>query len=183
MIKKIMYLATGTISIILGILTIFYPDLALLLCSFALFIYGFSDLMRWLERRKSGTASLWTLLAAGLSLLLGICILIGSESLEFAASQIVLFFSLWLIASGAFEILGAVMYRRAMTSADLGVMAPGSRTAIAAGILMILVGLLSLLIPVFAEVTIHIWIVMGLILAGIHLIMTARSVGELEGNT
>ncbi len=180
--KKILYLIGGAVCIALGVLTIFYIDLALLLCCVALFVYGFSDLMRWHERRKTGTASLWTLLSGSLSIIFGLCILIGNNFLEFATSQLILFFSLWLIAAGVFEILGAVMYRKAMTSADLGVQAPGSVTSLIAGGIMILVGLLALFVPMFAIVTAHIWIVMGLILTGVHLIAMARSVGELEGN-
>ncbi len=181
--KKILYLIAGVGVIILGILTIFDADLALLLCSIMLFVYGFSDFTRWLEGRKSGTSSLWTLLGALLSFILGGCILIGNtDSVEMSASLLIIIFSVWLMASGVFEILGAIMYRKAMTSADLGVQAPGSRTTIVAGSIMILVGLLALLVPMFAIVTSRIWITIGLILAGLRLITQARATGELEDN-
>ncbi len=181
--KKILYMVGGIISVILGILAIFQAELALYLFSAVLLVYGISSLMKWIEGRKSGTSSLWTLLGASLSIILSVCILIGNNFTEFAATHIVLLFSLWLIAAGGFEILGAIMYRKAMTSADLGVQAPGSFTSLVLGSVMIIIGLLALFIPMIAIVTAHIWITTGLIFTGIRLIMMARSSGELEGNT
>ena len=179
--KKILYLVAGVVVITLGVLTIFDLDLVLLSCGIMLFVYGFSYLMQWIAGRRSGTSSLWTLFCAALSFILGCGIFIGSvSSLTFSTAVITAIFALWLIAVGVFEILGAIMYRKAMTSADLGVYAPGSKTSIISGGIMILVGLLALLIPIFAMVTAHIWIVMGLILTGVRLITQARTAGELE---
>ncbi len=181
--KKILYMAGGIISVILGILAIFHAELALYLFSAVLMVYGISGLMKWFEGRKSGTSSIWTLLGASLSIMLSICLLIGNNFTDFAATQIVLLFSLWLIIIGGFEILGAIMYRKAMTSVDLGVQAPGSVTSLILGSVMTIVGFLALFVPMIAIVTAHIWITTGLIFTGIRLIMMARSSGELEGNT
>jgi len=172
----------GVVSVILGILTFFYTDLALLLLSVVLLVYGISGLLKWFEGRKSGTSNFWTLLGSFLSIILSICILIGNNFTEFAASQLVLLFSLWLIIAGGFEVLGAIMYRKAMTTEDLGIQAPGSTTSLISGGIMIILGLLALFIPIFAIVTAHIWITMGLIVTGVRMIMMARSSGELEGN-
>ncbi len=181
--KKILYMVGGIISIALGILTILYTDLTIFLCGAVLLVYGISAFMKWFEGRRSGTSSLWTLLGASLSTILSLCILIGNRFLEFAAAQLVLLFSVWLIIAGGFEILGAIMYRKAMTSADLGVQAPGSITSLVSGGIMVLVGLLALFIPMIAIVTAHLWITIGLIFTGIRLIMMARSAGELEEST
>ncbi len=180
--KKILYLAGGIVSVTLGILTLFYTDLALLLLSIVLLVYGISGLLKWFEGRKSGTSNFWTLLGSLLSMILSICIIIGNNFTEFAASQLVLLFSLWLIIAGGFEVLGAIMYRKAMTTEDLGIQAPGSTTSLVSGGIMIILGLLALFIPMFAIVTAHIWITMGLIVTGIRMIMMARSSGELEEN-
>ncbi len=180
--KKILYMIGGLISVILGILTFFHTDLALLLCSVVLLVYGISGLMKWFEGRNTGTASIWTLLGSSLSVVFGACILIGNNFTEFAATHLIIIFSIWLIIVGAFEVLGAIMYRKAMTSADLGVMAPGSTTSLVSGGIMIIVGLLALFIPMFAIITAHIWITIGLVFTGVRLIMMARSAGELEEN-
>ncbi len=181
--KKILYMAGGIGCIILGILTFFYPDLSLLLCGVVLIVYGITALMRWSDGRKSGTSSFWTLLAAALSLIFGICIFLSNSSLLFATTNVILLFFLWLIAAGAFEILGAIMYRKAMTSAELGVQAPGSKSSLIAGGIMIVVGLLAILVPMFAVVAAYFWVVAGLVLTGVRMIMMARSAGELEENT
>ena len=182
--KKILYLAAGAAIIILGILTVIDEEMTLLLCSIMFFVYGFADLMRWKEGRKIGTSSRWTLFGALFSLVLGACILIGDISaIQFSVSFMVVIFSMWLMISGVFEILGVIMYRRAMTSADLGIQAPGSMTAMISGGIMIGVGLLALIVPAFALFAVHLWISAGLIIVGARLIAEARTAGELEENT
>ena len=182
--KKILYLIAGVGVIILGILALLIGEFSLLMCGVMLLIYGVADLVKWRSGLKNGTASIWTLLGSLISFALGICILIGNVSTaQFTTTVMVVFFSLWLMVSGVFEILGAIMYRKAMTSADLGVMAPGSKTSIVSGIIMIGVGLLALIIPLVAVFTMHIWVSVGLILAGVRLITEARAAGELEETT
>ena len=180
--KKLLNLLAGLAIIILGILAISDEELALVLCGIMFFIYGFADLMRWADRRRSGTASIWTLLGSLLSFTLGVCIFIGKlGAVRFSVSFLVVILSAWLIISGVFEILGAIMYRKAMTTVDLGVWAPGSMTSIISGGIMIAVGLLALIVPVFAIFTLHFWISAGLIISGMRLIAAARGAGELEG--
>jgi len=179
--KKILYLIAGAVGIILGIMALFDGTIAILLSGIMFLIYGAGDLVQWIGGRKSGTSSIWQLLGAILSFVLGGCMLLGNLSAQtFSAAILVLFFAIWLMTSGVFEILGAVMYRKAMTSEDLGVQAPGSKTAIVSGGIMIGVGLLVLISPNFAAFTVHIWIAVGLMISGVRLIASARSVGELE---
>ncbi len=181
--KKTLYMIGGIISIILGILTLLYADIAIFLCGGVLLVYGISGLMKWFDGRKSGTSNMWILLGAFLSIIFSICIFISNTSMEFAAAHLLVLFSIWLILVGGFEVLGAIMYRKAMTSADLGTMAPGSTTSLISGGIMIFVGLLGLFVPMIAIITAHIWITVGLLFTGIRLIMMARSAGELEGHT
>ncbi len=181
MAKKILYLIAGAVGILLGIMALIDTELAVILCGIMFAVYGFGDLLRWISGRKSGISTIWELLGAILSFVLSGFVLAGNMATrEFSGVILVLFFSIWLMTSGVFEILGAVMYRRAMTSEDLGVQAPGSRTTIVSGGIMIGVGILTLIIPKFAVFTVHIWIAVGLILSGARLIAEARSVGELE---
>ena len=67
-----------------------------------------------------------------------------------------------------------------MTTADLGVQAPGSAAAMVMGTVMIAVGILGLIFPMFAGFTVRIWIVCELIVSGVRLIWMARTAGELE---
>ena len=86
-------------------------------------------------------------------------------------------------AEAALEILGAVMYRKAMTTADLGVAAPGSVSSMVLGVIMAAVGVLGLIFPVVAEFFVWVWIVCELILSGIRLIWAARTVGILGASS
>ena len=75
------------------------------------------------------------------------------------------------------------MYRKAMTSADLGVQAPGSVSSMILGTIMILVGIFGLIFPAFAGFTVWIWIVAALIMSGFRMFWMARSAGALEEET
>ena len=106
--------------------------------------------------------------------------MIGSRLGSFAIHILLISLSIWLIAQGVLEVLGAVMYRKAMTTADLGVQAPGSAASMVLGAVMIVVGILGLIFPVMAVYAVRIWIVAELFMSGIRMIWMARSAGELE---
>ena len=180
--KKILYVLMGAGSILLGILCIFDKNLPVILCGIGLLIYGVGQFLHWRERRKAGAASVWALAGMLLAIAFGLFILIGSRLGSFAVHILLISLSIWLIAEGVLEILGAVMYRKAMTSLDLGVQAPGSAASMVLGAVMITVGILGLIFPVFAEFAVGIWIVAELIVSGVRLIWMARSAGALEGN-
>ena len=179
--KKILYVVIGVIAIALGIACIFDRRMAAILCGVGLLLYGFGSLVRWREHSKAGAAGVWSLAAGIVSAAFGIFILIGSGLGFFAARILLISLSVWLIAEAVLEILGAIMYRKAMTTADLGVMAPGSVSSMVLGIVMAVVGVLGLIFPIVAEFFVWIWIVCELILSGVRLIWTARTAGVLEG--
>ena len=181
--KKILYAVIGLISIVLGIVCIFDDRMTVILCGIALLLYGAGSLLHWRERHKAGAAGNWALLAGVVAVAFGVSILIGSRLEIFAERFLTLSLSIWLIAEAVMEILGAIMYRKAMTTIDLGVWAPGSVSSIVLGIVMAVVGVLGLIFPVVAEYLIWIWIVCVLILTGIRLIWEARSAGILEASS
>ena len=180
MAKKILYLLIGTVSILLGIFSMMDERLPVILCGIGLILYGIGGLFHWRERRKAGAAGGWALFGALVAVAFGAFILIGGQ-LGDAAGRFVLFsLSIWLMGEGVLEVLGAVMYRKAMTTADLGVQAPGSFAAMVMGVAMVAAGILGLIFPVIAAFIAHIWIVVGLILAGVRMLWMSRSSGALE---
>ena len=181
--KKILHVAIGAASIVLGIICIFNVEMAAVLCGAGLLIYGFGSIIRWRERKKAGAASAWALAAGVFSAAFGGFIIIGDRFGIFATRLLLISLSIWLIAEAALEILGAVMYRKAMTTADLGVSAPGSVSSMVLGVVMAAVGVLGLIFPVVAEFFVWVWIVCELILSGIRLIWAARSVGILGASS
>lgn len=178
--KKALHIIMGAAAIVLGILCAVDPKLAVVLAGIGLLIYGFGGFFRWRERAKAGAASVWPLGGMLVAVGFGIFILIGGRVGESAARFLLISLSIWLMAEGVLEFLGGVMYRKAMTTADLGVQAPGSLLAMGLGVVMIAVGVLGLIFPVFAAFAVWAWIVVELILTGVRLIVQARSAGALE---
>ena len=178
--KKILYVFLGAGAILLGILCLFDKGLPVILCGIGLLIYGIGQFLHWKERKKAGAAGVWALAGTILAIAFGVFLLIGSRLGSFAIHILLISLSIWLIAQGVLEVLGAVMYRKAMTTADLGVQAPGSAASMVLGAVMIVVGILGLIFPVMAVYAVRIWIVAELFMSGIRMIWMARSAGELE---
>ena len=178
--KKILFLLIGAASVLFGILCIFDQKLPFLLCGIGLLLYGFGEFFHWRERKKAGAAGGWALVGMLVAIAFGAFILIGSRLGVFAVRLLLISLSIWMIAQGVLEILGAVMYRKAMTTADLGVQAPGSVSSMVMGAVMISVGVLGLVFPIFAGVAVRIFIVIELIVSGVRLIWMSRSAGVLE---
>ena len=178
--KKILYICIGAVSIVLGILCIFNRELAIMLSGIGLILYGLGSFFHWKERRKAGAASIWALAGMLMAVGFGIFILIGNQLGDFAIRLLLISLSIWLIAQGVLEVLGAVMYRKAMTTADLGIQAPGSMASMVLGTIMILVGVFGLIFPIFAGFAVWIFIVSALIVSGFRMFWMARSAGALE---
>lgn len=180
--KKKLYILMGLGAILLGIICIFSSEMPVILSGIGLLLYGIVSFYRWRERKKAGAAGIWALAGMLLAIVFGVSILIGSRFENFAIHILLIVLSVWLLAEGVLELLGDIMYRKAMTSADLGVHAPGSTASMVLGIIMTAVGILGILFPVFAGFMVKIWIVAELIVSGIRLILLAGSAGALEGN-
>lgn len=178
--KRILYLVLGIAAIVLGISCIFNNKLPIILCGIGLILYGVAGFFHWGERRKAGAAGRWVLVGMIVSIAFGILILVGKQSGEQAVRFLLVSLAIWLMAEGVLEFLGAIMYRKAMTTADLGIQAPGSVSSMVLGVIMIGVGVLGLIFPVFAQVAAYIWIVCLLVLSGIRMIWFSRSAGVLE---
>ena len=178
--KKILYICIGAFSVLLGLLCMFDRELPVILSGIGLLLYSAGELVHWKERRKAGAAGIWALAGMLVAAVFGIVILIGSRFGTAAMQFLLISLSIWLIAEGALEILGAIMYRKAMTTADLGVQAPGSVSSMILGAIMAVTGVLGLIFPVFAGYTVRIWIIAELIVTGVRMIWMARTAGALE---
>ncbi len=178
--KKILDIVIGIAAVFLGFCCLFYSEMAAILCGIGLILYGIGGIIHWRERKKAGAAGRWAMFTVIVSVAFGVFILIGSRLEAFALRALLISLSIWLIAEGVLEILGAVMYRKAMTTADLGVQAPGSVSSMVLGAVMAAAGILGVIFPVIVGYFVWIWIVCVLILSGIRIIWSARSAGVLE---
>ena len=174
-VKKILQLILGLVLVALGILSIVQPDLLLTLICLSVLIYGAGTLITWLSRRKTGTRSGWSLAIAIFSIGAGIGLLLGSTVGGIALELVLIILSIWLMAAGVLEVIGAIMYRKAMTTADLGVQAPGSIQSLVLGVAMVAAGLLCLLFPLLLVGLTGIILLIAMFVSGIRLVVASFS--------
>lgn len=177
--KKLAQLILGLVLIGLGVLSILVDNLLLLLISLSVIIYGIGTLLTWLSRRKTGTGSGWSLAIALSSIGAGIGLLLGSTFGEFALGIVLIILAIWLMAAGVLEVIGAIMYRKAMTTADLGVQAPGSMQSLVFGVAMVVAGLLCLIAPVVIVGLAFVFFVIAMFVAGARLVVASFSADAL----
>ncbi len=184
MAKKILYLLIGLALIALAICTIFVDGLTGFLCGIGMFLYGIGTLVQWIEHKKDGSATILSLIGSAFSVVIGILVLMGSTAGQaYVLRRMVFTIAFFLIVSGIFEIIGAIIYRKAMTSVDLGVQAPGSVLTIILGCIMIVLGVLGFIFPFVAAYACGAVLTLQLFVVGIRLILQARSAGVLEEST
>ena len=176
--RKILYLIMGIALIVFGILSIVDRRLPIVMTGIAAIIYGVGQLIHWRERTRIGAAGTWALLSTLFSIIFGVFIIAGNWFAVFMARYILISVSVWLIAEGVLQILGAIMYRKAMTTEDLGVQAPGSVSSMVCGGCRIAAGLLGIIFPAFAENMALLCVAGGLIIIGIRLVWMARHAGQ-----
>lgn len=177
--KKIAQLVLGLVLVGLGVLAIIQDWMLLLLLSLAVIIYGVGALLTWFSRRKTGTRSGWSLAIALSSIGAGIGLLLGNTLGEVAIGIVLIILSIWLMAAGVLEVIGAIMYRKAMTTSELGVQAPGSIQSLVLGIAMIVAGLLCLFAPLVIIGIASIFFVIAMFVAGARLIVASFSADAL----
>ena len=178
-VKKILLFLCGIILIIFGIQVLLNWSMRIYFCGIALIIYGGGSLVMWFDHKKSGTASRWSFWIAVASIISGIAIFVGGSLDLVTVGFVMLIFGIWLIVSGVLEIIGAVIYRKAMTTIELGVQAPGSMMSIIFGGIMIGVGVLVVLMPVFALLVTTIILAVAMIVGGVRMILGAFSTGSI----
>ena len=177
--KKILLFLCGVALIIFGIVVLANWSLMIYFCAIALIIYGGGSLLMWFDHKKSGTASRWSFWIAIASIASGVAIIVGGSLDLVTVGFVMLVFGIWLIVCGVLEIIGAVIYRKAMTTIELGVQAPGSMLSIVFGGIMIGVGLLVALLPIFALVVATILLAIAMIVGGVRMIFGSFSTGSI----
>ncbi|MBQ7506902.1 MAG: DUF308 domain-containing protein [Lachnospiraceae bacterium] len=173
--KKIVQLLLGLVLVVLGVLALVYPEMLLLLVSLCIMIYGAGTLITWLGRRKTGTGSGWSLAIALSSIGAGLGLLLGKTIGGIALQIVLIILAVWLMSAGVLEVIGAIMYRKAMTTADLGIQAPGSMQSLILGIAMVVAGLLCLLCPLLIVSLSELLLVIAMFVSGARLVVASFS--------
>ena len=171
--KRLLMLILGIAIIVFGIISFFIPEILYYVCGIVIMIYGLGQILTWSKRRKTGTASNWTLVGAIAAFGAGVLIIFSDVSGLFAARIIFLILFIWLAVEGVFDIIGAVIYRQAMTTEDLGVQAPGSMADMIFGGIMVAVGVFGILSPAFSFIAVGLVVLINIIAMGGRLIAGA----------
>lgn len=179
-VKKFLLLIGGVGVILLGIIALLSEDMIILFCGLGMLVYGISTLITWSNHRKAGTASKLSFWIAIAAMIAGVAVMCGSAVGALPIAIVMVILGIWIIATGVFEIIGAVIYRKAMTTADLGVQAPGSIASMIFGGIAIFVGLITIFAPLFALYIAGVLIAIILIVVGVRMIINSFSVGAIS---
>lgn len=178
-VKRILQFICGVAMVIFGILVLLTDEMFILFCSLALIVYGVGTFLSWSAHRKTGTASMGSFWIAVVTCAAGVALLVGGSFFELTSWIVMLILGICFIASGVLEIIGAVIYRKAMTSVELGIQAPGSIASMVMGGVMILVGLTMIFLPLLAMYLIGVILAIALIVAGVRTIIGSFSTGAV----
>ena len=178
--KKILLFLGGAALIVIGIITLVDQDMITIASGLGLLIYGIGTFLTWSDHRKNGTANKWSFWIALAASIAGVAMFAGGLFEAIAVGIVMLIIGLWLICSGVLEIIGAIMYRKAMTTIELGVQAPGSVRDMVLGGAMIVLGLLVLFLPQFALIATGIIVAIAVIVVGVRLLAASFSVGAIS---
>lgn len=179
--KRLFMFILGIAIIVFGIISFFIPAILYYVCGIVILVYGLSQILTWRKRRKTGTATKWTLIGAivafGAGLLIIFSDVTGLSGVDMAgiyAIRIVfLILFIWLAVEGVFDIIGAVIYRQAMTTSDLGVQAPGSMADMIFGGIMVAIGVFGIVSPAFSFIGIGLVVLINILAVGGRLIARA----------
>ncbi|MCR5212212.1 MAG: hypothetical protein K6C41_06660 [Lachnospiraceae bacterium] len=171
--KRLLMLILGIAIIAFGIVSFFIPEILYYVCGIVILVYGLAQILTWRKRRKTGTATKWTLVGAIVAFGAGLLIIFSDMSGVVAARIVFLILFIWLAVEGVFDIIGAVIYRQAMTTADLGVQAPGSTADMIFGGIMVAIGVFGIVSPAFSFIAIGLVVLINILAVGGRLIARA----------
>ena len=170
--NKPLRLVLGIIFCVLGVMLFIRTEVLFFLCGVGIIVYGISRLIEWGRRRKTGTSERWALIGGIAAIAVGLAAFVGGNLGVVAVYIVILIISIWISVAGVIEVLGAIMYRRAMTTIELGTKAPGSLASIILGVGMVAIGVLGIIKPEFAVVAVGIILAIGLIIQGLKYIIS-----------
>lgn len=134
-------------------------------------VEGFGNALTWNERRRDGVADGWSLLAAVLSAILGIILIISGVARFAIDTFFTYLISAWLIASGAMRIASALRLR---AMRKVGAPIGGSwGILLVIGILVTIAGVFCLFHPILTMAGFGVYMGIGIISTGFTFIAAA----------
>ena len=170
----------GIVLCVLGVSLFIRTEVLFFLCGAGIIAYGVGRMIEWVRRRKTGTSERWALISGIAAVAVGIAAFVGGNLGVLAVYIVVLIISIWISVAGVIEILGAIMYRKAMTTIELGTRAPGSFASIVLGVGMTGIGVLGIIEPTFAVYAVGIMLAIGLIVRGLKYILSVVAANAIK---
>jgi len=174
---KIIALIFGIIMIGGGIVCLASPGLTFLtigwIVGLAMVADAIANIVTWSARRRAGQADGWTLAGAIVSLVFGI-VLLTSDILQLSIDLFIAYMAaLWILTLGIFRLIKSSKLHQIHKEFDTEVVAKNWWIVMLSGILLVLLGVLSLMNPAITMVAVGTMIGIGILIAGINLIATA----------
>ncbi len=175
---KVLAIILGVIMIAGGIYCLALPEITYFVLGYVLGVLmimeGIERLVIWFKRDRGTDQSVWTMLSAIFSLIMGI-VLVGSDILKLIVADFVLYMGIaWVICLGIIRIMHAFQIRKLHKAA----VAAGGDTeiggswwvALILGILLLICGIIAFFTPSIAAITLGIMIGVMLIISGMNMI-------------
>lgn len=175
--SRVIALILGVLVVIGGIYCLMTPGLTYLslawLLGLIMVVDGIANIVTWFELRKEGASNGWALAAAIVSVVLGVIVL-GSYAAQLAVDLFIAYMlAAWLIVSGIARILFGWRMRKLHKTFDTLVIGKNWWAAFILGILLVVVGVLSLFNPTALMLATGMMIGLAIIISGVSVIALA----------
>ena len=177
MLKKILIIVLGVLTVISGIILIANPGMALpmmgAMLAIGMFMFSLTAILTWSSRRDAGEADGFSLFMAILGFIFSLFFL-GNIWAQLISAEVLFYMELiFMIVEGVILIVRAFQVRKLKDSRDPIEQEIGSTWGwiLAAGILMIIAGIFALCHPLGALVVNGIYMGIEIVVAGIAAII------------
>lgn len=177
MLRKIIIIVLGILTVFAGIYVIANPEIALPLMggmmAIAMCVFATSSLLNWFERRAEGEADVFSLIMAILGYIFSL-LFAGNILAQLLSAEIMLYMELaFVVVEGIILIIDAFRMRGLKNAKRPILQKIGASWGwiLAAGILMAVTGIFALCNPLGAVITNGVYMGIGIVAAGIAVIV------------
>ena len=176
---RVLSVILGILVAISGIYLICAPGLVMrfiaTIAAIAMIVEGVGSICKWNDGRKAGVSDTFTLVGGIISLVVGIIVLCGFFAQLLFDAILVYFIIIWVILVGIMRICASLKLRSAIKDNNFKNPKISWGWILAAGILLILCGVLCLVYPLIMSNMIGLVVGISVLVAGVGLITTGLS--------
>ena len=175
--SRIITIILGVVMIVTGVYCLFTPAMTYLsvgyIVGFNMVLDAVGGIVTWSDRKNRGTADVWTLIGAILSLIFGV-ILLGSAAMQLIVDMMIVYIAAaWLTVIGVIRIIRAAKLRKIHKEFETHILGKRWWVIMLMGIALVACGVFSFAKPSGLMIAIGINFGVNIIAAGACLIATA----------